>query len=101
MFQIGSALAPNMASLVVFRFLGGTCAGSPLALTAAVLVDIWEPRNRAYAFSWFALGPFVGPIIAPVVSGYISVSGQDWRLAFWVLSAFAGACFLIIIFTCV
>ena len=30
-FQVGSALAPNTASILVFRFLGGTFAAAPLA----------------------------------------------------------------------
>lgn len=30
-FQVGSALAPNTAAVLIFRFLGGTFAAAPLA----------------------------------------------------------------------
>lgn len=37
--------------------------------------------------------------MAPIVSGYIAVSGVSFRWVFWVLTIFAGLCFLTILFT--
>ena len=38
-FQVGSALAPNTAAVLVFRFLGGTFAAAPLANSG--YVSLW------------------------------------------------------------
>lgn len=98
-FQVGNALAPNTASFLIFRFLGGFFAAAPLTNSGALLSDIWDPRTRGKAVSIFAIAPFVGPTTAPLVSGFIAVSGVPWNWVFWLLAIFAGICLVIIAFT--
>lgn len=96
-FQVGCALSKNTASILVFRFLGGTFAAAPLTNSGALLADIWDGDNRGRAMSLFALAPFVGPSVGPIVSGFIQVSGTSWRWVFWILTIFAGVCLALII----
>lgn len=96
---IGSALAPNTAALLVFRFLGGTFAACPLANSGAVVADIWDAGTRGKAMAIFALAPFAGPAIGPIVGGYMQVAGVGWRWLFWVLTIFTGVCWVLIYFT--
>jgi len=98
-FQVGSALAPNKAAVLIFRFLGGTFAASPLTTSGGIIADIWDADVRGKALAVFTLAPFAGPAIGPIVGGYIHVAGASWRWLFWVLTMFAGFCFLIILFT--
>ena len=74
-FQVGCALSTNTASILIFRFLGGTFASAPLTNAGAVLADIWDGDHRGQAMSIFALAPFAGPSIGPIVAGYIAVAG--------------------------
>ncbi len=74
-FQVGCALSRNTASILIFRFLGGTFAASPLTNSGAMLADIWDGDHRGQAMSLFALAPFAGPSIGPIVAGFISVAG--------------------------
>lgn len=74
-FQVGCALSKNTASILVFRFLGGTFAAAPLTNSGALIADIWDGDHRGKAMSIFALAPFAGPAFGPIVAGYISVSG--------------------------
>lgn len=46
----------------------------------------------------FVISPFAGPALGPLTGGYIEVSGVSWRWVFWVLSMFAGFCFLLTVF---
>ena len=46
--------------------------------------------------SLFSLAPFAGPALGPIVGGFVGASGASWRWLFWVLTMFAGFCFLII-----
>jgi multidrug resistance protein len=98
-FQAGCALAQNTAQILVFRFLGGMFAAAPLTNSGALIADIWGPETRGKALAIFTLAPFAGPALGPTVSGYIVVAGLSWRWVFWVMTAFAGFCFLQIVFT--
>ncbi|KAG2120750.1 MFS general substrate transporter [Suillus discolor] len=101
-FQIGCALSPNITSMLIFRFLGGTFAAAPLANSGALISDIWDAKQRGTALAVFTVAPFAGPGIGPVVSGYLILAGVSWRWLFWILTIFAspaGVCWLQIIFT--
>lgn len=97
--QVGNALAPNTAALLVFRFLGGFFAAAPLTNAGALLGDLWAPAERGKALSFFAIGPFAGPTLAPLATGFMTVSGVYWRWVFWLLAIFAGTCTVIVFFT--
>ncbi|KAG8680413.1 hypothetical protein FRC11_002525, partial [Ceratobasidium sp. 423] len=98
-FQIGGALAPNLASVLVFRFLGGTFAACPLTNSGAVIADIWDADTRGKALALFTLAPFAGPALGPTVAGYMSVAGVSWRWLFGVLAIFAGVCTIVLALT--
>ncbi|CAE6450446.1 unnamed protein product [Rhizoctonia solani] len=98
-FQIGGALAPNIASVLVFRFLGGTFAACPLTNSGAIIADIWDADTRGKALALFTLAPFAGPALGPTVAGYMSVAGVSWRWLFGVLSIFAGVCTIVLALT--
>ncbi|KAL0565406.1 hypothetical protein V5O48_016621 [Marasmius crinis-equi] len=99
MFQVGTALAQNKATVLVLRFLGGVFAACPLANSGAVISDVWDAKTRGRALAIFTVAPFVGPALGPTVAGFMYVSGTSWRWLFWVLAMFAGFCLAIIIFT--
>lgn len=99
-FQIGCALSPNTGALLVFRFLGGCAASSPLANSGALMGDIWDQKTRGKAVALFTLAPFAGPSMGPVVGGFIGISTTvSWRWLFYVLAIFAGSCLALIVFT--
>ncbi|KAE9393585.1 MFS general substrate transporter [Gymnopus androsaceus JB14] len=98
-FQMAMAVSQNTASLLVFRFIGGTFAAAPLTNSGALISDIWDARTRGQAMAIFTLAPFAGPSLAPAISGFMYVSGVSWRWVFWLLTIFAGVCWLLIVFT--
>ncbi|KAG8857218.1 hypothetical protein FRB96_005893 [Tulasnella sp. 330] len=98
-FQVAAALAPNTAALLIFRFLGGTFAASPLTTSGGIIADMWDPITRGKALAFFTLAPFAGPAVGPIVGGYIDVGGASWHWLFWTLAMFAGSCFFLILFT--
>ncbi|KAI8976291.1 MFS general substrate transporter [Trametes punicea] len=93
-FQVGCALSPNTASILIFRFLGGTFAAAPLANSGAVMSDIWDADTRGKALALFTLAPFAGPTLGPIVSGFMAVSHVSWRWVYYVLAFFAGGCLI-------
>ncbi|GAA6039859.1 hypothetical protein JCM8097_006766 [Rhodosporidiobolus ruineniae] len=97
-FQVGCALSPNIGALIVFRFLGGCFASAPLTVSGGVIADLWDADRRGDALAIFALMPFAGPALAPIISGFMEVTGTSFRWIFWVLTCFAGACGILILF---
>ncbi|GAA5837887.1 hypothetical protein JCM5353_006454 [Sporobolomyces roseus] len=97
-FVLGTALAQNTAQVLVFRFLSGAFASSPLTNSGGVISDMWDSDRRGDALAIFSLMPFAGPAIAPIISGYMEVTGTNFRWIYWVLLIFAGVCGVGIIF---
>ncbi|OAL44349.1 MFS general substrate transporter [Pyrenochaeta sp. DS3sAY3a] len=89
-FSIASAVAPNFAALVVFRLLvgiGGSCA---ISVVGGICADIYhDPVSRGRSMAIFMAATTFGPILGPLVSGFISVLSWNW--AFWIGAIFAGA----------
>ena len=69
LLHLGQALAHNMETLLVTRFLCGVFACAPLTISGGLIVDIWDPVNRGYATALFSAGVFVGPVLGPIAGG--------------------------------
>jgi DHA1 family multidrug resistance protein-like MFS transporter len=50
-FQVPVAVAQNLETIFIFRFLGGVCGAAPLAVVAGALADVWDPVDRGVAVS--------------------------------------------------
>ncbi|KAI9732441.1 MAG: hypothetical protein M1834_001649 [Cirrosporium novae-zelandiae] len=82
-FTLACAVAPNWASFVVFRFICGICASSPIAVTGGLYADIYNnPVTRGRAMALMMAVTTIGPQFAPIISGF--VSAVSWRWTFWV-----------------
>jgi DHA1 family bicyclomycin/chloramphenicol resistance-like MFS transporter len=57
-------------------------------MARAVVRDLFEPRESARVFSLLLLVMGVSPILAPLVGGQI-LEWFEWRVVFWVITAFA------------
>lgn len=88
LFQIGCALAPNVASLVVFRFFSGFFGSPTVTNSGGSITDIWPQNNRSVPLALFSAASFLGPVIAPTVGGFIS-QYTYWRWNFWVVLIFS------------
>jgi len=93
-FQVGCALSKNTASILVFRFLGGTFAAAPLTNSGALIADIWDGdhRGKAMCKSFFPISLFFDfpfSSSAPCCSIVRTLT----FLAFFALAPFAGPAF--------
>ncbi|CAO3701709.1 unnamed protein product [Rhizopus microsporus] len=81
---IGLALAPNYASVMVFRMLQAFGSSSVIAVGAGVLGDIADSKKRGSYFGVYSIGQLSGPVYGPVVGGAIA-QNLGWRWIFWIL----------------
>jgi DHA1 family multidrug resistance protein-like MFS transporter len=93
--HLGQALAPNIATLLVTRFLGGFCATAPLTNSGGLIADIFDPVGRGLATSLFTASVFLGPVLGPIVSAFVVESSLGWRWVFWIMMIFAGVCWVV------
>jgi multidrug resistance protein len=84
-FTVACAVATNMPSFIIFRFLAG-CAGScPLTIGGGTVVDVIPQQSRGAAMSIFAIGPLLGPVLGPIAGSFLA-QAEGWRWVFWVLT---------------
>src|SRR5947207_12398573 len=83
-FQIPVAVAQDLQTIMVFRFLCGMFGCAPLAIVAGALADIWDPVSRGVAVALFAASTFIGPVAGPIAGGFIVHSPLGWRWTAWI-----------------
>jgi len=80
--SLACGLAPNIYSLVAFRFLQGVGGASFLPTSAAIVTGLF-PRDRERAIGLFTSIFPIGGIIGPNLAGWI-VSRYSWRYIFYI-----------------
>ncbi|KAF2744929.1 benomyl/methotrexate resistance protein [Sporormia fimetaria CBS 119925] len=88
-FNLATALSPNLTSLIIFRFLAGTCGGCPITIGAGTFGDLIRPQSRGLIIAIWSLGPLMGPILGPIAGGYMGQS-IGWRWICWVMGIASG-----------
>ncbi|ODV94842.1 hypothetical protein PACTADRAFT_76447 [Pachysolen tannophilus NRRL Y-2460] len=94
-FNIPCAVAPNIGTILVCRFLCGVFSSSGLCLVGGSIADMFPTETRGKAIAYFAAAPYAGPVFGPLVTGFISVGSGRLDLVFWVNMAFAGAMWIV------
>src|SRR5579859_1062932 len=84
---VGSSLmagaSPNLQTLIVFRILQGLGGGAMMPMSQAILMETFPPEEQAVAMSVWALGMMLGPVMGPVVGGWI-IDNYSWRWIFYI-----------------
>src|SRR6476659_1540650 len=76
-------LAPNLASLIIFRIIQGATGGVMQPLSQAVLLEAFPPQDRGKAMGFWGLGIVVAPILGPVLGGWLTDT-YSWRWVFYI-----------------
>jgi MFS transporter, DHA1 family, multidrug resistance protein len=79
--SVGCAVAWNVESLVVFRFLAALGCSAGLVVPRAMVRDLVDGPAAAKMFSQLMLVMGVAPIVAPML-GAVMVELADWRMIF-------------------
>ncbi|ORY82557.1 major facilitator superfamily domain-containing protein [Protomyces lactucae-debilis] len=88
--QVPTALAPNIGSLIVTRFLGGFFGSPVLATGGASIGDMFMPKYRATPIAIFGAAAVCGPSLGPMIGGFIVDWGTSWRWTIWELLWLSG-----------
>ena len=74
-------IATSLPQLVAFRLLQGLFGGGLQPSQQSVILDTFEPSQRARGFSLVAIAVIFAPIIGPTLGGWIT-DNYSWRWVF-------------------
>ncbi|KAK3320921.1 major facilitator superfamily domain-containing protein [Cercophora scortea] len=97
-FNIGTASAKDLQTILICRFFAGFFGACPLAVVAAVFSDMFDNRTRGVAITIFSMAVFTGPLMSPFVGGFIVDSYLGWRWCGWLISIMGAVAFLLDLF---
>ncbi len=92
--QLACALSTNLGMLLAFRFLAGCAGSTPVTIGGATIGDMFPKENRGGAMALWGMGAQLGPILGPVIGGFLS-QAKGWRWVFWLLTIVSGAALLL------
>jgi MFS transporter, DHA2 family, multidrug resistance protein len=77
------AMAQSLTEMVIFRAFQGVAGAFLVPIAQAVLFDINPPHKHARAMAMFGMGVMIGPIVGPVLGGWLT-ENYSWRWVFLV-----------------
>lgn len=84
-FAIGSlitAVAYNLDSMVIGRFIQGMGGGGLIPPTLALVADLWPPARRGVPLGVIGAVQELGSVLGPLYGAVVLAFG-DWRDIFW------------------
>ncbi len=95
--SVGCAIAPDVETLVVLRFIQGLGACAGMVIPRAVVRDLHTGTDAARLMSLLMLVFSVSPILAPL-AGSLLIESLGWRSVFWAVTV-AGVLGLVLLAT--
>ena len=86
--SVGCALAPDVQTLIAWRFVQGLGASAGMVIPRAMVRDMHTGVDAARLMSLLMLVFSVSPILAPL-AGSVIIDLWGWRSVFWAVTAIA------------
>src|SRR5215469_6578133 len=85
-FTIASMLcgmAQSLVQIVLFRVLQGMFGAALVPLSQSVLLSVYPPQRQGFAMALFGVGVMAGPVLGPVLGGWLT-ENYSWRYVFYI-----------------
>jgi DHA2 family multidrug resistance protein len=76
-------IAQSLLEIVAFRLLQGLFGAALVPIGQSILLDIYTPEERGSAMALFGVSVMVGPVLGPVIGGYLT-DQFSWRWVFYI-----------------
>lgn len=91
----GCALAPDLTSLSVLRFIAAFGGSASMVIPRAIVRDLADGQAAATLMSRLMLVMGVAPILAPTLGGLV-LGLSSWHAIFWVTALYGGVCCVLV-----
>src|SRR6201996_2758670 len=76
-------LGQSLFQIGAFRLLQGFFGAALVPIAQSILLDIYTPEERGSAMALFGISVMVGPVLGPVIGGWLT-DNFSWRWVFYV-----------------
>ena len=90
------SLSPDIYTLMVLRFFQGVGIAAVTVISRTLVTDAFEGKQRAAVTSYISIGWSIGPLIGPVIVGYLQFY-FGWQSNFYFFALY-GLLILIVVF---
>lgn len=87
-WQLPVAFAPNFATILVGRALGGLSSAGG-SVTLGMIADLFEADDQQYAVAYVVFSSVGGSVLGPVVGGFVE-QNLKWQWNIWIQLIFGG-----------
>ncbi|GAA5896292.1 MFS transporter [Sporobolomyces salmoneus] len=95
-FFIPQALAKNIETILVTRFISGIAGSTAVSLVGGTLSDVWKGPERGGPMSLFSWAAFGTTGLAPVMFGYLAQT-HGFRYVNWIMFAMSALFTIVLI----
>ncbi|KDE09672.1 hypothetical protein MVLG_00078 [Microbotryum lychnidis-dioicae p1A1 Lamole] len=89
LFFLPQALAQNIETILVARFISGCAGSTAVSLVGGTLADVWSDEERGLPMAIFAWSAFSSTGLGPIMFGYVE-ENYDFRLIQWITMGASG-----------
>jgi DHA2 family multidrug resistance protein len=85
-FVIASVLcgmAQSLSQIIAFRLMQGFFGAALVPIAQSILLDIYTVEERGSAMALFGVSVMVGPVLGPVIGGWLT-ENFSWRWVFYI-----------------
>lgn len=100
LFNFPVAFSTTPSVHFIFRYLTGFAGSGFLSVSGGLVTDVFENAAVATPMTIWSISPFMGPILGPLIAGFINYNQPDWRWTYYVVIMWAFVC-LVGLFICV
>jgi DHA2 family multidrug resistance protein len=76
-------LSQSLIQIVVFRLMQGLFGAALVPLSQGFLLDMYDVKERGSAMALFGVSVMVGPVLGPVIGGWLT-DNISWRWVFYI-----------------
>ena len=81
--SVACGFADSLLTMVVFRFIQGGLGAVVVPISQSIILDAFSDRKRGQAMAIWGIAIMVGPLIGPVVGGWIT-ENYSWPWVFFI-----------------
>lgn len=100
-FQIVCGLVPNLAGMLVARFLVGVGGSVFSTMIGGVIADLWEKDGRNTPMAIFSgsvlVGTGLGPMVSSIMVDRLKDDGDKWKWVFWHQAIMGGVLMVLLV----
>ena len=91
--SMACGLAQSLEQMVFFRMIQGAAGAFLAPIGQSYVLDVWPQSKHGKAMAWWGVGIMVGPILGPLIGGWLTES-FNWRWVFFINLPFGIVTFL-------